>query len=1338
MTIPDFLSDLAGKDIKVWLEGTQLRCSAPPGALTSEFRDQLRDRKSEIIGFLNMATATAKQQRAIVPLQPLGTRTPIFAVPGHAGAVFSFSDLSKRLGDEQPFFALEPPGLDGGTEPMERIEDIAEYFANQILEYQPIGPYIIVGYCSGASTAFELAKLLDQRGAIVECLALFGPIHPSTYQSRYRLLRFEAKRRFGAVVHHMRKAVRLPSSEARLQYLNDRLRYLGKRARERGNILRPLLSYVGAREEAAKADPVLARRARLADTATIAVSRFHPAPYLGRICIFLPNKAWVELRSRAVSMARVGPPGRDLLRPEELLRPAYAPGAGRTGYCRPVPPVIAKSRGNPMNQILPSAMESVSFPLMNDHDHRTLVVEYNATAASYPLDKSIIDIFQEQTARNPDAEAIQFGDERLSFRELDERSNQMAAHLASTGTGAGQIVVVLMEHSIEFVVAILGILKSGAAYVPLDAATPKGRLTTLLKDIADGTGKRTPVAVTQSHLQSAFPPDLADVFLLDADFRSIAIHPGANQPSAATPEGTAYIIFTSGSTGVPKGVMISHRSLVNYIWWASQVYSRDEGLAWPLFTSLAFDLTVTTLFTPLISGGKIVVYRGDPGAQSMVVLKVIDDNAVDIVKLTPAHLAMIRDRDLRSTRLRKFIVGGEDFKTELARDITTSISHPVEIYNEYGPTEATVGCMIHQFDIGEDQSPSVPIGTPAANAGIYVLDERHQPVPPGTIGEMFISGDGLAKGYFNRPDLTNERFLTTAAPRDATSRLRLYKTGDLARWNSEGRLDFLGRIDHQVKVGGARVELGEIEARLLKHPDIQECAVTAASALAGKPATQVRYCERCGISSDTPDASYDADGVCNLCRAFDTYVEKAQTYFKSPDDLQALILEMQSSRKGDYDCIVLLSGGKDSSFMLCKLVAMGVKPLTFTLDNGFISEEAKANIRRLVNGLGVDHHWGSTPYMNEIFVDSLKRFSNVCNGCFKTIYTLATNFARERGIGYIVTGLSRGQFFETRLTEEVFKRDDYDPTRLDALVTEARKEYHRREDAVSRYLDVDVFRNDSVFEEVKFIDFYRYWSVPLEDMLEFLTTQAGWNRPADTGRSTNCLINDVGIYLHKKQRGYHNYALPYSWDVRLGQKTREEAIDELNDELDVPRIKEIMTQIGYIEPAAAEDGIARLVAYYVSPKDVPVSDLRSYLAEELPDSMMPTHFVRLERMPLTINGKIDRAALPEPTAGNIQPVQEFIAPSTATETTLASLWCDLLKVESIGRNDNFFNLGGHSLLVMRAVSRLRETFGVDVQLRNLFERPTVAGLAEVIDGMLWFAAARAPSSSEGPREEIEI
>ncbi|MDX8507704.1 non-ribosomal peptide synthetase [Mesorhizobium captivum] len=673
-----------------------------------------------------------------------------------------------------------------------------------------------------------------------------------------------------------------------------------------------------------------------------------------------------------------------------------------------------------MNEVLPIAARGVEVPLLKDADHQALVVEYNATAAPYPSDRTIIDLFHDQVTRSPHAEAIRFGDATLTYQQLNERSNQMATLLSSTGVGPGQIVVVFMEHSIEVVVAILGILKSGAAYVPVDAETPKGRVATILNDIAEGTDGRVPVAITQARLQAVISPNLADIFVLDADFGSILDQLDSAQPSAATPGGAAYIIFTSGSTGTPKGVVIEHRNLVNYIWWAARVYGSVEGDAWPLFSSLAFDLTVTSLFTPLITGGRIVVYLGDPGLQSMVVLKVIDDNAVDIIKLTPAHLAMIRDRNLETTRLRKFIVGGEDFKAGLAREITNVIPHPIEIYNEYGPTEATVGCMIHRFDIDRDQSVSVPIGVPAANAGIYVLDKEYQPVGPGIIGEIFIAGDGLARGYFNRRDLTDERFRTVVDPRDGFSKLRLYQTGDLARWSSQRRLEFLGRADHQVKVGGARVELGEIEARLLKHPHVLQCAVAATANSRTKPATP------------------------------------------------------------------------------------------------------------------------------------------------------------------------------------------------------------------------------------------------------------------------------------------------------------------------------IVTQIGDVEPSKADDGIARLVAYYVSSKPLTVADLRAHLAEELLESMIPTHYVCLERMPLTSNGKIDRTSLPEPTAENFQSAQEFAAPSTETEKTLAALWCDLLKIESIGRLDNFFDLGGKSLLVMRAVSRMRKVFGVDVQLRNLFERPTLAELAEVIDGMRWIADSKASSLSEGPREEVEL
>ena len=986
---------------------------------------------------------------------------------------------------------------------------------------------------------------------------------------------------------------------------------------------------------------------------------------------------------------------------------------------------------------------------LTERQYESLVVEYNDSAAPYPSDASVVDLVQAQVGRTPEDVAIQFADAALTYRELSDRASQMAAHLRAAGIGPGDLVALCMEHSIEVVCAILGILKTGAAYVPIDPTAPQERVAHMLGELQETRAGTLPVLVTQARLTGTLPRDAARVMTLDADFDTIRGYPVTGVWPAIAPHDLAYVIYTSGSTGTPKGVMIEHRSLVNYVWWANRSYCRGERLAWALFSSLAFDLTVTSIFTPLISGGRIVVYREDPAMQGLAVLKVVEEGGVDIVKLTPAHLAMIKDMNLGATAIRSLILGGEDLKTDLARDITHRFGRPVDIYNEYGPTEATVGCMIHRYDLEKDCAPSVPIGKPAANVGIYVLDERRRPVAPGVIGEMYVAGDGLARGYLGRPALTAERFVTMDDPRRpgpaersraATGAAwRVYKTGDLARWTTDGRLEFLGRADRQVKIAGARIELGEIEARLLEHPAVRECVVETVNPLALRAAQQVHHCTRCGLASNVPGTSYDADGVCSVCRGYDAYADKARSYFKTASEFQNVVAAMKAARTGAYDCLVLLSGGKDSTYMLYQLCHIGLHPLVFTLDNGFISDAAKTNIRRVVQALDVELLVGTTPHMNEIFVDSLKRFANVCNGCFKTIYTLATNLAHERGIRFIVTGLSRGQFFETRLTEEVFQRTDFSIDKLDALVLEARKAYHRRTDAVSSNLEVDIFRDDEVFRDIQFVDFYRYWSAPLADMYAFLQAHTPWVRPPDTGRSTNCLINNLGIYVHKKQRGFHNYALPYSWDVRLGQKTRDEATAELDDDIDEGRVRQIMAQIGYTEPPErTELGVPRLAAYYVSETAVSAAELRAYLAQWLPDYMVPASFVRLDKLPLTANGKVDRPALPPPGSEKTEPTPQPVGPRTETEKALAAIWSELLYVERIGIHDDFFDLGGQSLVAIRAVSRIRDVFEVDLPLRNLFEHPTVAGLAEVIDGLVWMAKATTSPSRAGDREEIAL
>ena len=979
-----------------------------------------------------------------------------------------------------------------------------------------------------------------------------------------------------------------------------------------------------------------------------------------------------------------------------------------------------------------------SFDLLTDAQRTPLLLDFNRTQAPYPSDASIADLIDAQVARTPDAIAIVDGARSLSYAQLNAHANALARRLRAMDVGAGALVPLLLPHSIEVVVAILGVLKAGGAYVPLDVNTPRDRVARILADIGAGTGAQ-PVLITQASSAGIFE---ARSLLLDDAFQ-LAAAADALSPRPSSRD-LAYVIFTSGSTGAPKGVMIEHRSLVNYITWAHKAYCGNAPRSFALFSSLAFDLTVTSIFTPLIGGGQIHVYREDEGVRGMAVLKAVADDRCDVIKLTPAHLAMLAEQPLARTRIKTLIVGGEDFKTELARAITSAFGRPVDIFNEYGPTEATVGCMIHRFDAAHDRAPSVPIGAPADNARIYVLDAHMNPTPPGVVGEIFIAGDGLARGYFARPDLTAERFVSWDEERRARGQASdhagalstVYRSGDLARWLPTGRLEFLGRADHQVKIGGARIELGEVEARLLSHPAVKEGVVAVVRRKAAEHREPERHCARCGLASNYPGVSFDDAGVCNTCRSYESFKGKAQAYFKTMREFEPIAAQMKASGKGDYDCVVLLSGGKDSTYMLYQLTAMGLRPLAFTLDNGFISDEAKANIRRVVNGLGVDHVFGATPAMNAIFVDSLQRFANVCNGCFKTIYTLATQLARDKGVRTVVTGLSRGQFFETRLNEDLFALPDFDPQRIDEMILEARKAYHRRDDVISRSLDVDVFRSDATFDDVQFVDFYRYCTVSLDEMYAFLKTHAPWVRPSDTGRSTNCLINEAGIWVHKRKRGFHNYALPYAWDVRLGHKTREAAMDELDDDIDEPRVRRILAEIGYSAESETRDE-ARLLAYFVpGSSDVDAAQLRAHLAETLPHYMLPSAFVALERMPLTSNGKVDRAALPHPEERDTAQDAAFVAPRNSVESKLAAIWASVLRLNAVGVHDNFFELGGDSILCIQVVSRALQA-GLKLTPAQLFQHQSIAELAPRAGSIAAQTEQHAPVVGEAPMLPIQ-
>jgi amino acid adenylation domain-containing protein len=954
---------------------------------------------------------------------------------------------------------------------------------------------------------------------------------------------------------------------------------------------------------------------------------------------------------------------------------------------------------NPYQSIVQSS-------LLSEAEFQQIVIDFNRQEEVE--NKHVLELFQIQVLKNPHKPAVSDKTQTLTYADLDQKSNQLANYLIEKEITAGKRVAIYLNRSADLIIGILATFKAGCAYVPIAANNPRGRVSDRIKE------SHAAVVLTNSSHAGNLDDLQVQILQIDADWKRIKEQKTTNPYQAILPEALAYIMFTSGSTGQPKGVQISQTALANYINWAGAAYEITDQSIFPLFTTIDFDLTVTSIFVPLTFGASIIVYEETGKGPDLAIFDVIEDNRADVIKLTPSHLSLLKEHNFSNSRLRTMIIGGEDFKRDLAESINQSFHHEVKIYNEYGPTEATVGCIVHRYDSLNDLSGSVQIGKPIANMSAYILDENLNPVPQGAVGKLYISGDGLSVGYWNDKELTEQKFLNNPFQPET----KIYNTGDLARLNSNDEIEYLGRKDQQVKIGGIRIELGEIESALSKHAGIKDCVVELIDNNRSAPIQSVTSsdesvtnCIRCGLPSNYPQVEFDENGVCNYCLSFEDYRQNAEKYFKAPADLQGILDKGKAERQGEYDCLVLLSGGKDSTYALAKLVGMGVSVLAYTLDNGYISESAKANIRRVVNLLGVDHVFGETPAMNQIFVDSLKRFSNVCNGCFKTIYTLSTKVAFNKKIPFIVTGLSRGQFFETRLTEELFWKDDVET--IDKTILEARKSYHRVDDAVKRLLDTSIFDEESVFEKVQFLDFYRFIDVDFEEMMNYLDKRLPWIRPSDTGRSTNCLINQVGIYVHKKERGYSNYAFPYSWDVRMGHKSREVSLDEINEVIDENEVTRILDEIGYSSNNIKTD--KSLVALYIADAEIPNADLRNDLKNYLPDYMIPTYFKRMESFPLTDNGKVDRKTLRNLAVISQKENTDYVAPETEFEIILSEIWSEVLQIEKPGVNDNFLELGGNSLAAIRITSRVNNAFDLALPVNTVFENPNISQLAGHIE-----------------------
>ena len=433
-------------------------------------------------------------------------------------------------------------------------------------------------------------------------------------------------------------------------------------------------------------------------------------------------------------------------------------------------------------------------------------------------------MFEAQTARTPEAAAVVFGDAQLSYHDLNARANQLARELVQRGVEPDSLVGICLERSPEMVVAVLATLKAGAAYLPLDPNYPMERVRFMLQDA--GASVLLTTGTHASGVLSMLEPRVP-VLYLDSDWQEIEKHADENLNLHIAPENLAYVIYTSGSTGNPKGAMITHGGLTNYLQWAVEAYDVANGCGAPVHSSISFDLTVTSLFTPLLVGRTVFLL---PDGIESLADALLQRTNYSLVKITPAHLralAEILPPDQIAGRVRALVIGGEALHYQ-SLSFWREHAPNTRIINEYGPTETVVGCCVYEVASHDPLDGPVPIGGAIANTSLHLLDEDLDPVADGETGELFIGGNGVARGYLNREELTRDRFVGN--PFAAGE--RLYRTGDLARLLPDGNFEYVCRVDDQVKIRGYRIEPGEIETVLKQQANVSDCAVVVSETLA--------------------------------------------------------------------------------------------------------------------------------------------------------------------------------------------------------------------------------------------------------------------------------------------------------------------------------------------------------------------------------------------------------------------------------------------------------------------------------------------------------------------------
>ena len=923
--------------------------------------------------------------------------------------------------------------------------------------------------------------------------------------------------------------------------------------------------------------------------------------------------------------------------------------------------------------------------LLTAQEERKLLYEWNTPAVESPTDRCIHQLFEEQAELRPGEIAVIAGSERLTYSELNRRANKVARYLRRLGVEPEQRVGICIERGLSMLVAILGVLKAGGAYVPLDLTYPVDRLCYVARD----AGVRVLLSEIGVSEEVAAACD-ARVVRLDGDASVIARESGENPRYEIDLQAMAYVIYTSGSTGKPKGVIVSHRNVARLFKTTERWFHFDEEDVWTFFHSHAFDFSVWEIWGALLYGGRVVVVPFWVSRTPQAFYDLLVAEKVTVLNQTPSafrQLMAVEDTPGASKplSLRLVIFGGEALRLQSMEPWFKrhSDQHP-RLVNMYGITETTV--HVTYRPLSTDDASGVlgsMIGRRIPDLQIYLLDPRLRSVPVGVPGEIYVGGAGVARGYLNRPGLTARRFIPD--PFGPLPGARLYKTGDVGRYLPSRDIQFLGRSDDQIKVRGFRIELGEIETVAAQHAGVQEAVVTVREDSHGQQRlTAYLVPDPRRAATVRRLLGFNAQGL-HADKALHEFPNGMAVFHLNNSETDFMYQEIFEER-------TYLEHGIALDDNAC-VFDVGANIGLFTLFAGRASRNA------------VVYAFEPAPPVfdvlranTELYGLNVKLFD-----CGLSDSPTTKTFTYYPHIS-VVSGLyahdaEQRDVIKAFLLNQEQAGDGDAPVPSERLLNELLEDRLKSERFTCPFNTLSNVIREHKVEQI--------------DLLKIDVERSEWDALAGIEDGDWKKIKQIVVEVHDVDGRLEDVT------ALLRERGYKVAVqqDAILKNTGLYNVYAVSPTARRRPQGQAKDDNTGLATTWHS-RSALINDVRVFLTSQLPNYMIPADFVLLDSLPLTPNGKLDRRALPAASVRWEETDANFVAPNSDIEKIIADIWADVLEVKQVGLRENFFALGGHSLLATQVMSRVRESFGIDVALRSIFDNPTVAGLAECITAQL--------------------